>query len=204
MRHYALPATLLSILLAVASSGCLEQQAQDPTGPTAEQTAAAQAEYLQAEAADSTQTVVEAIAALEGGGPMVMTVVGVLGGMPNPYDKQSKPDFPWVAGEAAFFLVDPATAKEFEGDHGHAPGEECSFCLGKARDMVSTVAMVSLLDKASVVLPYQADQLLGLEEASTVQVTGRANMLADMLVIEATSIYVVPAEVEQETAQTEE
>lgn len=201
MKHHALPATVLSLLLAVVSSGCLEQQAQDPTGPTAEQTAAAQAEYLQAEAADSTQTVVEAIAALEGGGPMEMTVVGVLGGMPNPYDKQSKPDFPWVAGEAAFFLVDPATAKEFEGDHGHAPGEECSFCLGKARDMVSTVAMVQLAGDAP---KHRADRLLGLEETATVQVTGIASMLADMLVIQAGSIHVVEDQAEQEAVEPEE
>jgi len=183
----------------LVAAGCLQTESQVPAGPTAEQAAAARAEYLQAEAAESTQTVVETIASLGSSEPAEVTVVGVLGGMPNPYDQQSQPDFPWRAGEASFFLVDPATAAEFEGDHGHAPGEECSFCLGKARDMVDTVAMVQLAGDAP---KFQADQLLGLEEDSTVAVTGKAKMLADMLVVNATKIHVMkPDQLEIENAE---
>lgn len=202
MRKIALVAVAPTVLAVVI--GCYGRYQASPVGPTPEQVAAAKAKLLQAEDPKSALTVVEAKSALAGGASKELTVAGVIGGMPNPFGQELRPDFPWVADEATFFLVDPATAAEFEGDHAHAPGEECPFCQAKAHDMVDTVAMVGLLNDKAVTYPYRVDQLLGLNEGTTVVVTGNATMLADVLVMEATGIHVrEPEPADAENAEAE-
>ena len=128
-------------------------------------------------------------AADEGSANDRVAVVGQIGGMPNPYGADSQPDFPWVDGQAVFFLVDPTTATQFEG-HQHEKGEECSFCLGKARDLIDTVAMVQLRVEGSPVIPARADELLGLEEGIPVVVTGTARHELGMLIVEADGVHI--------------
>ncbi len=115
-----------------------------------------------------------------------VTLTGVVGGMPNPFGDE-QPDFPWRAGEAVFFLVDPTTAAQFD-DHQHAEGEECSFCAGKARSLVNTVAMVVLQDASGAPIPLRADQLLGLKEGQTVTIRGKASLVGELLIVDAKQI----------------
>ncbi len=128
-------------------------------------------------------------AADEGSENNRVAVVGQIGGMPNPYGADSQPDFPWVDGQAVFFLVDPTTATQFEG-HQHEKGEECSFCLGKARDLADTVAMVQLRAEGSPVILARADDLLGLVEGTPVVVTGTARHELGMLIVEADGVHI--------------
>ncbi|MGI9457418.1 MAG: hypothetical protein ACR2NU_12715 [Aeoliella sp.] len=175
-RHFF----LLPALLSLAVSGC--------DRPVANY----QQQFLLSEQPSGGKTVIEIRDALLSGDDadqQTVTVVGEIGGMPNPYGDEQQPDFPWREEEATFFLVDPTTVAEF-GDHGHAEGEECSFCLAKARSLVSTVAFVQFRDEAGNLLPFRADELLGLAEGSTVTVTGQASKVADIMIIEATGIHV--------------
>lgn len=131
--------------------------------------------------------------------PAEVSVVGQVGGMPNPFGSEVQPQFPWVEGLATFFLVDPTTADKFEG-HQHEKGEECSFCLGKARDLVDTVAMVNLRGEGSVPIAARADWLLQMNEGATAVVTGTARNELGMLIIDADSIYLGPPQAQGDAA----
>lgn len=178
------------LALALLTTGC-EQPA--PQGLTAAEQAKYQEKYLLAETPAEPATVVQVREQLQSGvadsAAREVTVVGAIGGMPNPYGAEAQPEFPWRKGESAFFLVDPTTVEEF-GQHGHAKGEECSFCLGKARELVDTVALVQFVDESGRPLPVRPDEMLGLQEGATVAVTGEPNMVADMLIITARGVRV--------------
>jgi hypothetical protein len=195
MFRYVLSLGLIALMAMTA--GCLERVVETTAAPgiSAEETAEIRSQLLVAVAPPAAKSVIEVrdllADAKKGQTPDQVSVIGQIGGMPNPYGDDVQPEFPWVNGEAVFFLVDPTTAAEFEG-HQHEKGEECSFCMGKARDLVDTVAMVRLHGGASGSIPARADVLLGLGEGDTVVVTGTARDELGMLVVDAKGVHVSP------------
>ena len=189
--HFVLPALLL---LAVA--GC---NRSTDSGPSAAERTQYQEQFVLSDQPAGAQTVAEvhdALVALEAsegaseGAPQSLDVVitGLIGGVTNPYGKD-QPDFPWRSGQAVFFLVDAATAAD-QPAHDHANGEPCPFCEAHASELVDKVALVQLLDEADNLLPYRADTLLGLTDKSTLTVAGKARRVGEVLIVEATALYV--------------
>lgn len=120
-----------------------------------------------------------------------VVVMGVIGGMPNPYGDQAMAEFPWVDDQAIFALVDPTSSAEFgDESHQHSDGEECMFCAGKARKLVDTVALVTFVDEEGKPIPVRSDLLLGLKEGSEVVVTGTGTYGLGTLRIMADGVYV--------------
>jgi hypothetical protein len=121
-----------------------------------------------------------------------IVVVGVVGGMPNPWE-QNEPNFPWRSGEATFFLVDSATVAKF-GDHEHSAGEshsDCPFCARRAAQSVDSIAVVSFVNGSGEPLPFDAQALLDIAQNDTVVVRGTARIVGgSLLVIDATGVYV--------------
>lgn len=193
MLRLALPISLLALAM-----GCVDHSAESPTagGMSDAEIARLRPQLLLSVKPEGAETVVQVRDALAAADPSQTpdhaAVMGQIGGMPNPYGSDAQPDFPWVAGHAVFFLVDPTTAAQFEG-HEHEAGEECSFCMGKARELVDTVAMVKLQFDGHEVTGVRADQLLGLHEGESVIVSGIAHEELGMLVIDAHGVYVEPA-----------
>ncbi|MEO1496399.1 MAG: hypothetical protein AAFV43_04535 [Planctomycetota bacterium] len=140
----------------------------------------------EAEAADTTPEIgVEAE-------PTPVVLMGRVGGMPSPW-ADSEPDFPWRAGEATFFLVDPATADEFAehaGDEGDDHAADCPFCAREAASKSKAVAAVSFLDDDGKPEKIDARELFGLEKGDTVVVRGIPKLLGgELLVVEADGLY---------------
>ncbi|QDU58831.1 OB-fold nucleic acid binding domain-containing protein [Aeoliella mucimassa] len=199
MKRFLLGGLLLAIL-----AGCNGTQTDSPekSQPLSEAAKKYRPVFLVTEQPAGAITVVEAMGKLappaEGEAaapetpaaePTLMVVEGQIGGMPNPFGEDAGAEFPWYAEMAAFSLVDPATAVEFEG-HEHAEGEECLWCTRTAQKMVDTVATVELNDESGEIIAEQADTLLGLEEGTTVVVEGTARMELGRLKIVADHIYV--------------
>ncbi|MCA9241961.1 MAG: hypothetical protein KDA37_17240 [Planctomycetales bacterium] len=151
----------------------------------------ARQKFVLAEEPADVQTVLDLIDRPEGFESGPVTLVGKVGGMPNPWTDQ-EPAFPWKEGQASFFLVDPATAASF-ADHEHAAGEDhsdCIFCQQRAKQSASSIAAVTFNDPVGHPYPLRADKLLGVAENDVVVVTGEAKKLGDLLVVNATGIYV--------------
>lgn len=121
-----------------------------------------------------------------------VTLVGQIGGLPNPWADTEKA-FPWVADEATFFLVDQATADEFAD---HAPDdpdhhENCPFCARAAAKSVQTIATVTFKDAAGKPIAIDARELFDLKANDVVVVRGQGRLVAgDLLVLEADGMYV--------------
>lgn len=130
--------------------------------------------------------------ALEQEGEMI-TLVGKVGGMPNPWG-DTAPDFPWRAGEATFFVVDPVTAAEFAdhvGEDADAHAADCPFCARKAESKTSSIAAVSFLASDGEAIQIDARELLGVKAGDTVVVHGRPLPIGDdLLVIEADGLFI--------------
>ena len=122
-----------------------------------------------------------------------VTIVGIVGGMPNPYDRDMQPDFPWVEGQAALFVIDKAVAAEFK-DHQHDdPEHQCSFCERKAKQNADGVMLVQFHGDDGNVLPYAASELFQLQPLQTVAVRGQASlMMGELLVVDASGMTLVP------------
>jgi len=197
---------LPAVFLLAIVVGCEKPQSL-PAGMTAEQMADYRSKLLMtAEPADA-KTVIEVREALqpaespegeeEAEQPTTdspateVTVVGTIGGMPNPFGSDNMPAFPWMEGQAVFSLVDPTTVAEFEGEeHQHAEGEECMFCAGKARDLVDTVALVTFVDERGQPIPVRSDTLLYLKQGQEVVVTGTGSVELGTLRIVADGVFV--------------
>jgi hypothetical protein len=187
-RNLLVATAWLGMWLAV---GC---QSKDPGVPSA-----VAAEYreklLSADSPSESRSVVEVRQDLATAGetqtstPVV--VRGTIGLMPNPYaGEETYPEFPWVTDEASFFLVDDLTVAEFK-KHGHAKGEECSYCLDLAKERIDEIARVQIADAQGKPLPYRADLLLNLKEGDRLVIAGNATLhLETLLVIEPESIYI--------------
>ena len=120
-----------------------------------------------------------------------VTLVGQIGGMPNPW-KETHPSFPWFKGQASFFLLDTKLAGQFAHHAAHHGGShDCAFCQNLAAKNAHAVAVVNLVDENGKTLKIDSRDLLGLEEQQTVTVHGRAELLGgQMLVIYADGIHV--------------
>ena len=127
----------------------------------------------------------------EPAGPIEVVMVGRIGGLPNPWQK-TEPGYPFVAGEAKFFLADPGAVAEHEGEgHGHAAGEECAFCAAHAADSTSMLAVVQFKDKNGQVYPRDARQWFNLKGSETVVVHGKARLVeGGLLVVDADGLYI--------------
>ncbi|MEO0532007.1 MAG: hypothetical protein AAF266_15750 [Planctomycetota bacterium] len=134
----------------------------------------------------------EADAAAEPSNRVVL--VGQVGGMPNPWGAETEPDFPWKAGQATFFLVDPATADEF-ASHSEEAGDDhaadCPFCARDAASKANAVAVVSFPSEADPTTPVAIDarDLFGIKQGDMVVVRGEAELVGDVLVVTADGIF---------------
>jgi len=90
-----------------------------------------------------------------------VTVVGQIGGMPNPW-QETHPDFPWFADQASFFLLDSKLAAQFAHHaKNHGGSHECAFCKNLAAKNAHKVAVVHLVDEAGQPLRIDARDLAG-------------------------------------------
>lgn len=115
--------------------------------------------------------------------PGDVTLVGRIGGVPDP----------WTKGQAAFVIADPALAAGDEHGHGHACGDDCPYCKQKhaGQPATSGLALIQVVDAEGRVLPVDARELFQLELDQTVVVQGRAARNAEgHLIVAARGIYV--------------
>lgn len=120
-----------------------------------------------------------------------VTIVGQIGGMPNPWS-DSHPDFPWFAGQGSFFLLDSKVAAQFASHAKHHGGDHnCAFCQRLAEKSAHAVAVVNLADEAGEIVPIDSRELFPLREGHSVVVRGRAELLGgSMLVIHADGLHI--------------
>lgn len=182
---------LLSLLaLAAGLAGC----AKGPAKPDPEALAQLREELVfEVEPAD-------AVTALDWRGSQAeeestdgkITLVGQIGGMPNPFGEGLEQEFPWKAGQASFFLVDPATAAEF-ADHAGEAGDDhaadCPFCAREAATKVPALAMVSF-KKDGKPINVGAQELFELKAGDLLVVRGVASEVGELLMIEADGLFV--------------
>lgn len=121
-----------------------------------------------------------------------ITLVGQIGGMPNPFGEGLEQEFPWKAGQASFFLVDPATVAEFV-DHAGEAGEDhaadCPFCAREAATKLPALAMVSF-KKDGKPIKVGAQELFGLKAGDLLVVRGVASEVGELLMIDADGLFV--------------
>jgi len=131
-----------------------------------------------------------------------VTVVGQIGGMPNPW-ADTHPDFPWFAGQGSFFLIDSKVAAQFATHAKHHGGDHnCAFCRSLAAKNAHAVAVVNLVDDAGKIIRIDSRELLGLQEGQTVTVHGRAELLGGtMLIVHAEGVYAGDSRVARNPAQ---
>ena len=120
-----------------------------------------------------------------------VTVVGQVGGMPNPF-AETHPDFPFFAGQASFFLLDSKIANQFAHHAKHHGGSHnCAFCQRLAAKSAHTIAVVNFVDENGEILKIDSRELLGLEENQRIIIRGRAELLGGtMLVIHADGAHI--------------
>ncbi len=120
--------------------------------------------------------------------------VGKVGGIPNPWPEQYS-QFPWVLNESTFFMVDPSTVAEFESHAGgtaeeaEAHAADCPFCAREAANQTKSIAAISFVDDQGKPKKIDARELFDLDKGDVVVVTGEANLLGDLLVLEANGIF---------------
>jgi hypothetical protein len=107
------------------------------------------------------------------------TVVGVIGGVPNPFG----------SGDASFVIADAAVLAE---DDGHdCEKEGCHFCKKNNQEPSHGLALVCFVDEQGQPRRFDARETFGLQAEQTVVVRGRCQKDASgMLVLTATGIYV--------------
>jgi predicted small lipoprotein YifL len=179
--------SLLLIVLVASLAGC----AKGPVKADPAVVAELRAKLLLAEEPADAQTLLDWREGEQEG--ETITLVGQIGGMPNPWG-DTPPDFPWRAGEATFFVVDPATVAEF-ADHAaedaDAHAADCPFCARKAASKSGSVAAVSFLASDGQAISIDARELLGVKTGDVVVVHGRPKPMGeDLLVIEAEGLFI--------------
>lgn len=123
-----------------------------------------------------------------------VTLVGTVGGMPNPWGADNEPDFPWKQGQATFFLVDPSTVEQFAehaADAGLEHAEDCVFCSREAANKTSSVAVVTFPSPDDAAKPASVDSrdLFGIEKGDLVVVHGEWSLKGDVLFVNADGLY---------------
>ncbi|MFL5340563.1 MAG: hypothetical protein ACJ8F7_10475 [Gemmataceae bacterium] len=96
---------------------------------------------------------------------------------------------PWVAGRAAFQVVDPAlkSCADSEGDNCPTPWD---YCCTPREDLIKAMATVKVVDYAGQTVPADARDLLDLKELQTVVIRGKAKRDSEgNLTVLATGIY---------------
>lgn len=116
---------------------------------------------------------------LEGDGGSRVTLIGKVGGMPNPWPEREA-EFPFRKDQAVLFVVDLAVSEEFAG-HTHDPkGPGCAFCDRKAREHATDIAAVSFAHEGTTSpIAIDARELFNLSGGETVIVTGVAKRIGD-------------------------
>lgn len=189
--------TIAIILLLATALGCQKPTDEfvNETNLTDEAVKELRTTMLLAEEPANTNTVIEVrdqVASKDQAEAAAVVVIGVVGGMPNPFQGDGTGEFPWFEKMSAFSLVDPTTAEQFAGEHNHADGEECIWCMRTAQKLSDTVATVVLNDSTGTIVPERADRLLLLKEGSTVVVRGTGRVELGVLKIAADGVYVQP------------
>lgn len=121
-----------------------------------------------------------------------ITLVGQIGGMPNPFGAELEQDFPWKGGQAAFFLVDPATVAEF-ADHAGEAGDDhaadCPFCAREAGNKVPSLALITF-QRDGKPIDVDARELFGLEAGDLLVVRGVPAEVGELLTVEADGLFI--------------
>lgn len=185
---------VLPLMVLLTAAGCQRNESGVPQAVATQYQSKLLSAAAPANALSVTQVRAQLANSAEPNTPQSVVITGTLGKMPNPFHKGNEhPQFPWVEGAASFFLVDDATVEEFT-KHGHAKGEECSFCLDMAGRRADKVALVQIRQPDGEPVPYRADALLGLKEGDHLVIEGTASLIMEtMLVVTPTSIHEGPA-----------
>lgn len=173
--------TILKAFLTVAVAmtvGC--GQPTTPTTPTTSQKPVPpgmKSRILASEQPADAKPVAEVQKSAENGGEV--TILGRIGGAVDP----------WVAGRAAFTIVDPKL-KPCQPDEGcPTPWDYCC----STDQLPKNRALIKVVDDTGNTLEHDAKSLLDLKELQTVVVKGTAKRDdAGNLTVLATSVYVVP------------
>ncbi|MEQ8847072.1 hypothetical protein [Botrimarina sp.] len=122
-----------------------------------------------------------------------VVVMGRVGGMPSPFDQSVDQGFPFREGEAAFFLVDPATAAEFEShaaEKGSDHAADCPFCSREAAGKTDAVAMVTFAGESGAPAPVDVRELFDLKEGDLAVVRGEWSLEGGLLVVAADGLFI--------------
>lgn len=152
--HFTLVITMIASLAGLAGCG------STATSPSSDVPSAEGAAYRLAEEPAAAKGVKEAKEASKDGEDV--TLVGRIGGDTNP----------WIEGQAAFLIVDPALKPCNEKDDDACP-TPWDYCCD-AGDLPANKAMVKVVDSSGKTVATDARKLLGLKELQTVVVQGKA------------------------------
>jgi hypothetical protein len=151
---------LLLLTLVAALTGC--GGTSTPESAVSATTASVNGEkFLLADEPDGAIGVIEARDTAEDGQPIV--IVGRIGGAENP----------WIEGRAAFTLLDASMALVADGTES----EEGEICLGDccAEERGKCTTLVKVVDADGKLVAADSRKLLGVTEADTVVVQGKAS-----------------------------
>ncbi len=120
-----------------------------------------------------------------------VTVIGCVGGVTNPFG-EDQPNFPWLAGQTSFFLVETTLVKNSgETGHQHAQGEECVFCALAAKENIKKVLLVQFLDTEHKPLKPSAKDFFNLTGGQKVVLTGTTKKIGETLILVAKKLYLL-------------
>src|SRR5262245_30211879 len=112
-----------------------------------------------------------------------VVVIGRIGGSAKPF----------VAGRAAFTIVDPALkpCSDREGDTCETPWD---YCCDTPEDLAAATVLVKVVDKEGKTVARDAKELLGVKELQTVVVRGRAKRdeKGNLTAVQASGLFVRP------------
>lgn len=169
MKSYLLFA---ATILVFSASGCSQSSSEATTSQAGTAMPDASRYRLSHEPAGAMDVIAARQAAKD---KQEIVVVGRIGGGINP----------WIEGRAAFLLVDATAASSCEED-GCDEG-----CTCHAEELAEATTLIKFVDENGSTLPFDARQLLNLEEKQTVVVRGIAKRGPDdNLSVVASGIYV--------------
>ncbi len=114
-----------------------------------------------------------------------VTIVGrIYGGETSPFD----------SAKASFSIIELP-----EPGHNHDDPGDCPFCKHKLAE--AAMAIVQVCDSTGATLDMPADKLLGLSKNQDLVVTGRANKVGEVLMIQASSIHSLAKEAAEKMAK---
>lgn len=96
-------------------------------------------------------------------------------------------DSPFLPDQAAFHFIELVDAV-----HDHEDPASCPFCR-RSLERAAT-AVVRIVDRDGEIVSRSAEQLLGLKKNQKLVVTGKGELIGDLLVINATGIHLLSAD----------